>query len=341
MPLALILVGLVLLLATGIGAVALRRDATRLVYGASAALTTVILLLALGRLLAGGTAVTTLVLPLGLPWIGAHLRLDALAAFFLVVVNLGGRRSCGLRARLWRARAGAGARPAVLPGVPRRHEPRGPGRRRLHLPARLGVHVADLLGAGHGAPPRAGQRACRLRLPGHGELRHAFTPARVRPARGPERRLRVRCDPERLSAAQPGRSGAGAGPARRRLQGRPRAAPRLAAARPPGRPQPRLGADERGHDQGRGLRLRAHRARPSGPARLVVEPGRAGTRRHHGGAGRALRAHAARSEAPARLPHGREHRHHLHRAWPGARLRGQRHGLCGRARVDRGAVPRP
>ena len=31
-----------------------------------------------------------LTLPLGLPWIGAHFRLDALAAFFLVVVNLGG-----------------------------------------------------------------------------------------------------------------------------------------------------------------------------------------------------------------------------------------------------------
>ena len=29
-------------------------------------------------------------LPLGLPWLGAHFRLDALAAFFLVVVNLGG-----------------------------------------------------------------------------------------------------------------------------------------------------------------------------------------------------------------------------------------------------------
>ena len=29
-------------------------------------------------------------LPLGLPWLGAHFRLDALSAFFLVVVNLGG-----------------------------------------------------------------------------------------------------------------------------------------------------------------------------------------------------------------------------------------------------------
>ena len=32
----------------------------------------------------------TLVLPVGLPWIGAHFRLDALSAFFLAVVNLGG-----------------------------------------------------------------------------------------------------------------------------------------------------------------------------------------------------------------------------------------------------------
>ena len=29
-------------------------------------------------------------LPLGLPWIGAHFRIDALSAFFLIVVNLGG-----------------------------------------------------------------------------------------------------------------------------------------------------------------------------------------------------------------------------------------------------------
>ena len=32
----------------------------------------------------------TLTLPFGLPWLGAHFRLDALTAFFLVVVNLGG-----------------------------------------------------------------------------------------------------------------------------------------------------------------------------------------------------------------------------------------------------------
>ena len=31
----------------------------------------------------------TLALPIGVPWLGAHLRLDALSAFFLVVVDLG------------------------------------------------------------------------------------------------------------------------------------------------------------------------------------------------------------------------------------------------------------
>ena len=33
---------------------------------------------------------TPLTLPLGIPWIGAHFRVDALSAFFLCVVNLGG-----------------------------------------------------------------------------------------------------------------------------------------------------------------------------------------------------------------------------------------------------------
>ena len=43
------------------------------------------------RWLIGDTAAPSdLVLPFGVPWLGAHFRLDALAAFFLVVVNLGG-----------------------------------------------------------------------------------------------------------------------------------------------------------------------------------------------------------------------------------------------------------
>ena len=98
-------------------------------------------------------------------------------------------------------------------------------------------------------------------------------------------------------------------------------------------------SDERRHDQGRGLRLRAHRIRSDGLAGMVVE---------HRGAGRraASRAvlgvlsamHAARSQAAARLQHHREHRHRLHRPWAGARLQGQRHDGRRRARVHGGAA---
>ena len=145
---------------------------------------------------------------------------------------------------------------------------------------------------------------------------------------GPGRRLRLRRDARR-AIRPPALAALVLMPCagRRRLEGRPRAAARLAAARPSGRAEPRLGADERRHDQGRGLRLRPHRLRPARAAGLVVEHGRAGARRHHRRAGRALRADAARPQAAARLSHGREYRHHLHRPRPGARLRGQRHGL--------------
>ncbi|QNT70932.1 hydrogenase 4 subunit B [Defluviicoccus vanus] len=58
------------------------------VYGLSATACSILLIAAAPTLLGGDTLVQ--ILPLGIPWIGAHLRLDALAAFFLVVVNLGG-----------------------------------------------------------------------------------------------------------------------------------------------------------------------------------------------------------------------------------------------------------
>ncbi|HEY4774035.1 MAG TPA: hydrogenase 4 subunit B [Xanthobacteraceae bacterium] len=77
--------------ATGVVAIVSgRRPAgTPLVYGATLILCLGALVLGLLHLLSGAAA-TSARLPLGLPWIGAHFRLDALAAFFLVVVNLGG-----------------------------------------------------------------------------------------------------------------------------------------------------------------------------------------------------------------------------------------------------------
>jgi hydrogenase-4 component B len=65
------------------------RVATTLVYGASLAVALVALVLAFAFLIAAREP-ASMTLSLGLPWIGAHFRVDALAAFFLIVVNLGG-----------------------------------------------------------------------------------------------------------------------------------------------------------------------------------------------------------------------------------------------------------
>jgi formate hydrogenlyase subunit 3/multisubunit Na+/H+ antiporter MnhD subunit len=62
--------------------------ATPAVYGSAFAVSLVAIGLAL-TVLTQRADVSTLVLPVGLPTIGAHFRLDALSAFFLLVVNLG------------------------------------------------------------------------------------------------------------------------------------------------------------------------------------------------------------------------------------------------------------
>ncbi len=92
MPVEIALYCVAALLATSVLGIATSRSqaATPLVYGICLAASAVALVSALVQLLAGGAADSTLVLPLGLPWLGAHFRIDALAAFFLVVVNLGG-----------------------------------------------------------------------------------------------------------------------------------------------------------------------------------------------------------------------------------------------------------
>ena len=71
-------------------AVAVRSSAaaTRLIYGACLAASAVLVAAALAHLFVKG-APEQITLPLGLPWLGAHLRLDALSAFFLAVVDLG------------------------------------------------------------------------------------------------------------------------------------------------------------------------------------------------------------------------------------------------------------
>jgi hydrogenase-4 component B len=62
--------------------------ASALIYGFCAAVALISLAAALRHLL-GGAPPESLTLPLGIPWLGAHFRLDALSAFFLAVVDLG------------------------------------------------------------------------------------------------------------------------------------------------------------------------------------------------------------------------------------------------------------
>jgi hydrogenase-4 component B len=79
------------LLVVAIGGIALGRRSwgSAIVYLASLVICGAACTYALMGLL-DGAPVLTLALPLGVPWIGAHFRVDALAAFFLVVVNFGG-----------------------------------------------------------------------------------------------------------------------------------------------------------------------------------------------------------------------------------------------------------
>lgn len=79
------------LLAVSVLAVALGRSAgvTRMTYGSTFVVSLVALTTASVQLV-GEAPAAAIELPLGLPWLGAHFRLDVLSAFFLVVVNLGG-----------------------------------------------------------------------------------------------------------------------------------------------------------------------------------------------------------------------------------------------------------
>ena len=63
--------------------------ATSIVYGATLVITLAAVAASVAALIGRG-APAGLALPIGLPWTGAHFRVDVLAAFFLCVVNVGG-----------------------------------------------------------------------------------------------------------------------------------------------------------------------------------------------------------------------------------------------------------
>src|SRR5262249_60807525 len=84
------LYGVAALLALAPVAVALSKSsrATSVIYGASLIITLALGEIGLESLFAPAASIAEL--PLGVPWLGAHFRIDALTAFFIIVVNLGG-----------------------------------------------------------------------------------------------------------------------------------------------------------------------------------------------------------------------------------------------------------
>jgi formate hydrogenlyase subunit 3/multisubunit Na+/H+ antiporter MnhD subunit len=93
---SLLLLCVAALLSTSVLAVALvrTRAAHELVYGAALAATLVALGVSIAHVIVDGTADSVTALPLGLPWLGAHFRVDALASVFLAMVNLAGAAAC-------------------------------------------------------------------------------------------------------------------------------------------------------------------------------------------------------------------------------------------------------
>jgi hydrogenase-4 component B len=71
-------------------AIVLGQRGTLFIYGASLIVTTALGVIALQALFGFSSPPAAITLPLGLPWLGAHFRIDALAGFFLTVINLGG-----------------------------------------------------------------------------------------------------------------------------------------------------------------------------------------------------------------------------------------------------------
>jgi len=90
-PTVVVLACAALLLVLAIAAVWIGRTraGTTIIYGASLVIALTAFLAGMAQLLRGGVPADDIMLPLGLPWIGVRFRMDALSAFFVVVVDLG------------------------------------------------------------------------------------------------------------------------------------------------------------------------------------------------------------------------------------------------------------
>jgi len=83
-------VAMLLALAPAGIALSMWKHGSAMLYGACLLVSSALAAIALLNLLDPSHPVLDATLPIGLPWLGAHFRIDPLAAFFLAVVNLGG-----------------------------------------------------------------------------------------------------------------------------------------------------------------------------------------------------------------------------------------------------------
>jgi hydrogenase-4 component B len=101
-------------------ALAMRKHGSAVLYSACLVVTCALVVIALVNLLDPSHPVLSATLPIGLPWLGAHFRIDPLAAFFLFVINLGGAAASLFALGYGRHEDSLG-RAAVLPRLSRQH----------------------------------------------------------------------------------------------------------------------------------------------------------------------------------------------------------------------------
>lgn len=130
-------------------------------------------LVALGIAALGFSALTTsfvverVVLPLGLPDLPFHVRLDALSGFFLLLLGVAGVGISVFAAGYFRG-GGRYLTGFALPAVPHvsgEHGDRDPGRRRLPVHGGMGDDGGQLVLPGNHAAPHSGDPARRLSVP--------------------------------------------------------------------------------------------------------------------------------------------------------------------------------
>ena len=135
-----------------------------------------------------------LILPIGLPDLPAHLRLDALSRVFLLLLGARIRRHFDIRGGLLSPGRGHSAGIAVraVSFVSRRHGLRPARRRRLRVHAGMGDHGAGVLLSGDHAASHSRDTQSRISIPADGPCRRDRHSAVLRHSAGRQLAIHLR-----------------------------------------------------------------------------------------------------------------------------------------------------